>query len=440
MGLDYFLNSDLMVPFGQRNLPYRIVCRAIEEEPFHFHDGPELLYVLEGEVDVKISRHRHVLHEGDFFPINDLEIHRIEKRDGPNLVLSLEVYGGYFNVTDTLFHFDPFCYNDTNREKTAEIKACLADIYRLHQEDEQYRERILGKIAFLLDFLIEDFQIYLHLGSFQQGRTLKERKTDVKRVRRILAYIYSHFDEKITLESLVHLEYVNKYHISRLIKMELGINFQKLLQLVRIDRAELLVLGTDFSIEEIFKIAGFASYNSFSKCFKEEYGVSPFKYRQQYKKDTIMAKPFSIDEDSHSKDEILAILDRFHLLSKSGSEEKTFSPTKLPLKAVSTFDRAAGKTLVLVRNDGSLPVEAELTLVRDVSDDTVHERIHLQVQEFSADVGKAAISAFLGKGQINAPGVEMVFIEGNGELLLRLTASPGQVKLLTLEGQWYLCI
>ncbi len=64
-------------------------------------------------------------------------------------------------------------------------------------------------------------------------------------------------------------------NVSRYYKM----SFSDLVKLHRIENSLNLLLNTDKSVEEIAKLCGFNSLSYFSRCFKNEYKISPIKYR-----------------------------------------------------------------------------------------------------------------------------------------------------------------
>ena len=67
----------------------------------------------------------------------------------------------------------------------------------------------------------------------------------------------------------------------KLFKKHLGMPFRMCLRNVRLTKAEEALKNTSYTLSEIAYLCGFASLSTFSKVFKEKYGVSPTTYRKK---------------------------------------------------------------------------------------------------------------------------------------------------------------
>lgn len=67
----------------------------------------------------------------------------------------------------------------------------------------------------------------------------------------------------------------------KLFRKHLGMPFRKCLRNVRLTKAEEALKNTSYTLSEIAYLCGFASLSTFSKVFKETYGVSPTTYRKK---------------------------------------------------------------------------------------------------------------------------------------------------------------
>ena len=99
---------------------------------------------------------------------------------------------------------------------------------------------------------------------------------------RIVQYITSR-PESVTLKSIAeHFSYHPNY-ISTLLHNELGKTFSEIILEKRMDKAVILLKGTDLSIEEIAAMVGYGNQANFYKAFKGYFGTSPREYLQQMK-------------------------------------------------------------------------------------------------------------------------------------------------------------
>ncbi len=67
----------------------------------------------------------------------------------------------------------------------------------------------------------------------------------------------------------------------KLFKKHLGMPFRMCLRNVRLAKAEEVLKNTSYTLSEVAYLCGFASLSTFSKVFKEKYGVSPTTYRKK---------------------------------------------------------------------------------------------------------------------------------------------------------------
>ena len=100
------------------------------------------------------------------------------------------------------------------------------------------------------------------------GNTLEEK---------ILQYINSHL-ETVTLKDIAARFSYHPNYISTLLHQKLGKKFSDIVREKRMERATILMRGTDLSIEEISSMLGYSDMSNFYKAFHSQYGTSPREY------------------------------------------------------------------------------------------------------------------------------------------------------------------
>ena len=90
----------------------------------------------------------------------------------------------------------------------------------------------------------------------------------------IIAYISEHATH-VTLAKLAAEFSYHPNYISSLIRKKTGRSFSQILRTVRMERASLLLQGSNLSVEEIAAMLGYTEPSSFYKAFREEYHASP---------------------------------------------------------------------------------------------------------------------------------------------------------------------
>ncbi len=109
------------------------------------------------------------------------------------------------------------------------------------------------------------------------GRAPKKRS-----VSQVKEYLDAHFDERITLDDLSEIFYIDKYYLTKTFRAQFGVNISNYLQDLRITRAKQLLRFSDKTVEEIGYETGVGNPAYFSRVFKAVEGVSPKVYREQW--------------------------------------------------------------------------------------------------------------------------------------------------------------
>lgn len=113
-------------------------------------------------------------------------------------------------------------------------------------------------------------------------REYKKSNTYSKPIMRVLNYIASHFNEKITLEVLAKEANLHPNYLSVLFKKETGENLSEYLIRSRIEVAKSLLARTEYSYIQISCSLAFNSQSHFTKVFKEQTGFTPKQYRLKF--------------------------------------------------------------------------------------------------------------------------------------------------------------
>ena len=143
---------------------------------------------------------------------------------------------------------------------------------------EQASGRMTGTHALLhynnLGELKEEVRALLRLF-FCEGCPIDDEHitTQVKK------YIEENYAEKITLKSIAGLFYLNASYLSSLFKQKTGVNLNKYIETVRIERAKNLLTSLDATVIEIASMTGYADPNYFNKTFKKRTGKTPMEYK-----------------------------------------------------------------------------------------------------------------------------------------------------------------
>lgn len=111
-----------------------------------------------------------------------------------------------------------------------------------------------------------------------QAKKRITREEIYKRLHIAKDYIQSCYDENISLEDLSKICFLNPFHLLREFKKYFKATPHKYLTLIRMQEAKKLIEKNRISIFDIAVRIGFEDASSFSKLFKNHFGVSPRDY------------------------------------------------------------------------------------------------------------------------------------------------------------------
>ena len=276
------------------HIPDQIGCTytitSVKSLPLHMHHAYEIVFVLEGNVDFTCTSFNYHLSEGDIFIANVNELHSLHSDDGNNLILTF--YFNPYDYSNTFPHLSYywfFCDSYSAAEKNApNLKHFQSLLFKIvhvlsdcdgHFFQKSYEIRTLA--SDIINFMINNYQ---NISFYEKSSIKKSFKSGdeiaMKRIFEIQEYIYLNFDEKISLDDISNHLNLNKYYVSRLIKSFLGLNLTDFLGLIRTEKAEIKLLSTDASIDQIAFECGFSSVPYFEKHFIKWNKMKPSEYRK----------------------------------------------------------------------------------------------------------------------------------------------------------------
>lgn len=278
------LVKETPIDFAQDS-PLCVLLKRIVRQKAHYHDNAiELVFCVKGSVSMR-SSHRHViLREGDVFSMDPGDIHCVYS-DTDNLVLFVHINIDHDfcpkGMISTCFfacetqYIKPLQIGAMYRIKDLMLSLALQtfapDSLPFGKQDQVHAAREL------LDTLIQHFDWLSFIWDPIGGNTLLK-----ERFRRTIDYCMSNYAEKITLSLLAEREHINKNYFSVFLKHTSFDGFNSMLNFIRCDAAERILLTTDETVIKISNICGFSDPKYFFKHFKDWWDMTPAKLRKWY--------------------------------------------------------------------------------------------------------------------------------------------------------------
>lgn len=102
---------------------------------------------------------------------------------------------------------------------------------------------------------------------------------------KVQAYVMDHIREAFPVERLAEIAGVSPRSIARLFVRDLGVTPHEFIEGIRIDQARNLLEATELALKAIAYDCGFASPDQMRSAFQRRLGVSPVRYRENFKAD-----------------------------------------------------------------------------------------------------------------------------------------------------------
>jgi len=249
-------------------------------------------FVFSGNETCSIGRRQLSLHTDSFIMLNKGT--QFTSSSDPHLsvnVLCVEFDEGFLNEFNSKFFmgkkgglFDSEHLANQLLETIYPLKTDLKlNITRLKDflEDEVVAEETINES--LQRCLLNCCRIY-NEEIFLKAKKLNflNVNTRVEILRRLnLAkeYLYANYDKNISLESLANYACLSVNHLLRTFKLAYNQSPHQFLIQIRLQRAQLLLVKTEYPVYEIVNMVGFKCTSSFIRLFRNRYQTTPLKYR-----------------------------------------------------------------------------------------------------------------------------------------------------------------
>ena len=105
-----------------------------------------------------------------------------------------------------------------------------------------------------------------------------------REILEVLDYIGANYGQELSVEHLASIVYLTPDYLSRLFKKSMGKSISQYIRQFRMERARDLLTGTNRKVIDIGEAVGYPNYSYFCQSFREYFGSSPEKYRQEERK------------------------------------------------------------------------------------------------------------------------------------------------------------
>lgn len=250
----------------------------------HWHKSLEISYTMSGKISkFTIAGTVHETNTGDILVINSNEVHSIW--DEHNKTKALSLIFPYAFIKSEIPDYDNKSFRLTNRsaftelqrEKLAELRSLLDRYFVVMESEGAAKARLLLKgMLYQMLFLLDTY--------FSVPKTEKNRGiASLPLISAITEYIDENLDKDLAVDKLAASFHLSYTYLCRLFKKETGSTIHSYIVEQRLNKAVKLLMFTDKNIRYIVDACGFPNQKSFASAFKNKYGLTPKRYRDENK-------------------------------------------------------------------------------------------------------------------------------------------------------------
>lgn len=148
----------------------------------------------------------------------------------------------------------------------------LHELYKIASSEEYVRDMMIyEKLTSLLTLIMKESW---HPENTRRSSPNKQNLQSIK------DYLDSNYKEKISLDNLADMFFINKFYLTRIFKEQFGMSINNYLLQIRITHAKQLLRFTDNTLETISAECGMGDPTYFSRMFKKVEGIAPGAFRK----------------------------------------------------------------------------------------------------------------------------------------------------------------
>ncbi|SFR64836.1 AraC family transcriptional regulator [Anaeromicropila populeti] len=266
----------------------KYTSRTADEIPWHYHEEIEMIYIMDGNMQVQIPGKTFHMKEGEGIFINSGILHR--------------------GVAEPCCEIHSFVFSATlvaGNEKSVFAKKYIEPLSRCPVLDgcllspiEEWQNKILSHFSLAFDAMYSDkpgyeFLVREHLSQscillyFQYEKEINrshvETQPDKMRIRKMIDFIHEHYMENLMLSQIAEAADIGQRECLRCFQRVIQTSpMQYLLKYRIMQGASMLLNNSEDSIADISIQCGFDSPSNFSKMFKRFFECTPKEYRKNY--------------------------------------------------------------------------------------------------------------------------------------------------------------
>lgn len=244
----------------------------------------EIRFLLANDdmVEVAYEHQRIALNQGDFLILNADSTRVVEQKTGAMLI---SLFADNSVLKDAAFgsqlsHRVEGCSAIDHTREDEVIADSLMMLIKMRLRPQDYREADILKHYYQI---LSQVLAHYVTDHGEEAEHLARIGGQAQKAYEIRNYIDANYKKPITLDFVANKFYFSSPYLSRLFKKIFDQSFHKYITALRIQSAQSDMMNTNNSITDIALDNGFPNVGAFNTAFKQQYQVTPGKYRKANK-------------------------------------------------------------------------------------------------------------------------------------------------------------
>ena len=288
------MKRDLRSPFVQRQFMlepdfeiYYYKDPSMDSVPDHSHNYYEFYFFLAGHAVLTVNGQEYNIKKGHMAVIPPGVRHQITIVDN-DIPYQRFVFWVSKHYARKIMDVSPHCAPAFSTAKSNEpVYLYFFDLFEFNSLQSRLLEIVEEKLMdrYGKDEMIFNQIVGLFLVLSRKIHNMEQNLTELEKplFANVLDFIDRHLEEDLCLDYIADNFFVSKYHLSHVFKENMGISLYQYILKKRLKGASAAILSTQ-EITSVYANFGFKDYSSFYRAFKNEYGMSPKQFREEFEK------------------------------------------------------------------------------------------------------------------------------------------------------------
>ena len=257
--------------------------------PLHWHEEMEIIYVIEGNINITIQNNEYTLHKNEIALIAPESIHSIRQHnDEPavyfNILFRFSMLSGGEEAICKKKYLDPIYerkfimpeYLDDSNPIKSELEPLINNLTDINWPDGNKNELLIKAR------LLEIMHIIKNHCKKAQGDEKNANEVN-RKIKKSLIYLETNYHENITIAQIAKVSNFSESYFSKLFRQLTGSSFTRYLKDYRLERAAQMLRNSDSRVSDVAFLVGFNNLSYFTRAFKTKYKINPKAYKEKYK-------------------------------------------------------------------------------------------------------------------------------------------------------------